>query len=295
MLTRNLRVFVVLAALLVASPVWGLSVSVVSLALGGSNSADTTSAKNSNTSTTQTTVAGGSVADAVGASESARVRYAANAWADTDYYFLLPDHVVDLTHSYDVTLRVEADAGTVYDIAIDSIFSGLLSHVDDDFYGEASAQVGQNFAVLMDVNGGGASSIPGLEGTAELISMGYYIDSQGFTHGGGHSLTGLTGTTDLTFNVSFTSQLRSWSDDVGMLLGMNQAPTTGAEDSPVASKYSGAGATAVALGRTQGNDGSFLGLTATVTEVNPIPEPSTALLLGLGLLGLGLRGRRTSA
>lgn len=41
-----------------------------------------------------------------------------------------------------------------------------------------------------------------------------------------------------------------------------------------------------AVGRDPPDDGHFLGVEATVTELNPIPELSTALLGALGLLGL---------
>jgi hypothetical protein len=39
------------------------------------------------------------------------------------------------------------------------------------------------------------------------------------------------------------------------------------------------------------NDGHFVDVTATITSVALIPEPSTALLLGTGLCLLGLRKR----
>jgi hypothetical protein len=46
-------------------------------------------------------------------------------------------------------------------------------------------------------------------------------------------------------------------------------------------------------GRTLADDGHFVAVTATVTSVAPIPEPSTGFLLGIGLAGLStVRARK---
>jgi len=71
-----------LAAIVVALPASSLTVSVSSLSLGISNSADSSTEYNANSSAVQTIDGGGTIADAVAASESAQVRYAANSWAD---------------------------------------------------------------------------------------------------------------------------------------------------------------------------------------------------------------------
>ena len=114
---RKLYFYAVAAALLLASPAWSLSVTVDSLAFGASNTPDTDAGSNANTSVIQTIAAGGALADAVGASESAGVRYSANQWADGSF----GNTQINLTHSYDITITVSANAGTVYDISIDDV------------------------------------------------------------------------------------------------------------------------------------------------------------------------------
>ena len=277
-----------LAAIVVALPASSLTVSVSSLSLGISNSADSSTEYNANSSAVQTIDGGGTIADAVAASESAQVRYAANSWADVyDGWGIDPDTDISLTHSYDVTFAFTADAGTVYDIVIDTIFSGMIKQVDDDWNGYAQANVGSGFSVTMDQNGGGASSQSILEGSGASFPYDYSAVSQGFNDTGQLVLSDLTGTTTLAFSVSFDSRVRSYTDDVGLLLGLDQPFATPApDDSPEASQYA-------TSGRTIADDGHFLGVSATVTTIGPpIPEPSTAPLLGLGLLFLGLHRKR---
>ncbi len=142
---RNLFFYVVSAALLVASPAWSLSVTIDSLAFGASNSPDTDAGSNANTSAIQTIASGGALADAVGASENAGVRYSANQWSDASF----GNNEIFLTHSYDVTLTISANAGTVYDISIDTIFSGMVQRIDDSFSGYGDASV-STAAVQLD-------------------------------------------------------------------------------------------------------------------------------------------------
>ena len=48
------------------------------------------------------------------------------------------------------------------------------------------------------------------------------------------------------------------------------------------------------LVRTTGSQGSgdFVGVAFNINEINPIPEPATAMLLGSGLLGAFIRRKR---
>lgn len=275
--------FAAVAAMVVALPAWSLTVSVSSLSLGASNSADNDGGTSANTSAVQTLDGGGTVADAVNASENAEVRYSANSWADGPAGGGLTS---DVTHSYDVTLTFTADAGTVYDVEIDTVFSGLVQIVDDYYWGQASAAAGAA-SVSMDQNGGGASTVGDLGTAGALVSLGYYDDTAEFDTSGTHVLTGLTGTNVLAFNIEFASQVNSDSDEAGILLGLDEA--FGPTSFLTVSEYGAAGA----AGRLMADDGHFLSVSATVTTVGPpIPEPATAPLLGLGLLFLGLHRKR---
>lgn len=282
---RSVRLFLGLlcvASLFAAGSAQALSVAATSSALGAGNSADASASTAANVSQVDVTAAGGATADVIGATETAGVRYSANAWADQVAFS--GGNAVNLTHSYDVTFTINADAGTLYAVAIDSVFSGLIQAIDDDYWGEASAKV-ENFAASMSVNGGVATSMGSLvPGSDYLVALGYYGGSDAIGHTGADGLTDLSGLTTLAFNVSFDSQLYSDTDEVGFLFGQDEA---GAESGVEAGEYAG-------TGRTIGDDGSFLGVTATVTSVNPIPEPGSFALLSIGLLGLAAYSRRTS-
>ncbi len=280
-LMRNLYFYAVSAALLLASPAWSLSVTIDSLSLGASNSPNTDAGSNANTSAIQTLAGGGALADSVGASLTAGGRYSANQWSDATF----GSNQIDLTHSYDLTLTVSADAGTVYDISIDTIFSGMVQRIDDSFSGYGDASV-STATVQLDQNSGGAAAVAGLSTAGASIPYYWDDDYASFSNVGSYNLVGLSGTNQFSFSVEFTSTANSASDEAGVLLGQDEAygPTSFLD----VSEYGVEGAE----GRNMLADGHFLGVTATVTSVNPIPEPSTALLLGLGLLGLGIQGRR---
>jgi hypothetical protein len=264
----------------VAQPAWSLTITVSSLSLGSNNSVDLDGASNANVSGVETIDAGGTVADAVAANQTAEVRYSANAWSDASF----GNNTTNLVHSYDVTLTFDADAGSLYDIAIETLFSGMIQRVDDSFSGYGSADVGA-VTVLMDQNAGGAAPISGLGAGSETLAYDFTTAATFISNQGLHALTGLTGTTQLAFNIQFTSQANSDSDEAGFLLGQDEA--FGPTSFVTVSEYG----EELAAVRDQTLDGHFLSVSATVTSVAPIPEPSTALLLGTGLCLLGLRKR----
>jgi len=263
------------AVFLAAYPVGALTISGVTIDLGGSNTLDdTSSGSKGNTSETTIVSPGGTVTDALAASMSAKTRYASNLWADN----VAADTVVTTTNSYDMSLSVSAGAGTTYDIIIDSLFSGAIQTVDECFlcFGKGAASVS---AVEVVINS--AVSVP--HATSEqLIALGYYSHVVEFSETGTSSLTGLSGTTNLIFNVTWTSTAHTAYDEAGVLLGQDEA---GAPAGVIASAYA-----SLVPPRDMNDDGHFLTITANVTSV--IPEPSTALLLATGLAILAARRRR---
>jgi hypothetical protein len=62
---------------------------------------------------------------------------------------------------------------------------------------------------------------------------------------------------------------------------------TGGITGVTADDYPGAGG----LARTQSGDGHFVNVTTAIIST---PEPAPAALIGLGLIGLAIRGRRTA-
>ncbi|NRA09445.1 MAG: PEP-CTERM sorting domain-containing protein [Myxococcales bacterium] len=274
--------------MLAAWPAAALTISNVAISAGGGNTANATNFSNAIASSTQVLDSGGTVADAVSASENARVRYAANHWTDSSFGLIQ----IDVDHEFDVSFRITANPGTTYDVAIDSLFSGVVQTIDDSFSGYASGFVGP-VSVQMNLNGAGAAAAPEFDAAGAMIALGYYggcgsssSDScpAAFSQTGTKTLTGLEGTTDLSFSVVFASRDYSWSDEAGLLLGLDEAG--GATGLVTASQYD-----ALPTARDASGDGHFLGISATVTSV--IPEPSTLLLLGMGLVGVALRGRHS--
>ena len=267
--------WVIAVVLLASAPAGALTISVTSLAPGDDNSVDSVDTNDAHTSAVEELESGGTVLDAVGVNESARVRYAANAWSDATF----GNNTVNLTHAYEVAFTVTADVGTVYDLEIDAAFSGLVQRVDDSYLGYGSASV-SSVSIFMDQNSTGATLVPSLETSGASVAYDYDDSAEVISDTGSTTLVGLSGTTQLTFSIEFTSTLNSDSDEVGFVLGLPEA--YGPASFVTTSEYG----VELAAGRDIAEDGHFLGVEATVTEVNPIPEPSTALLLALGLLGL---------
>jgi hypothetical protein len=109
------------------------------------------------------------------------------------------------------------------------------------------------------------------------------------------TLTGLSGNQVITLAFNWTATVNSTcsgtgcsttgNDEVAVRLGM--AGTISGLFNTTADDYPGVG------GRDINNDGHFVNINAIITEV--VPEPTTVMLLGLGLAGLAAGVRRRAA
>jgi hypothetical protein len=272
------------AGFLAASPAGALTISAVAITLDASNTPNPScgfSSSQCNSSAVSILGAGGNTPDAVFASMSGETRYASNVWSDGSF----GSTPASTTNSYNMSLSITADAGTTYDIVIESLFSGVLQTVNDSTFGEAAASVS---AVTVTLN----SAVSVANGTsAQMIAMTYYTEQQGISQSGiNNTLTGQTGTTNLSFNVLWTTLAHSNSDEAAVLLGLDEAggPPGSSGVSVTAGEYP-----SLAAGLSE--DGHFLKVTATVTSVTAVPEPGTGVLLAMGLAGIVAQRRRSRA
>jgi len=215
------------------------------------------------------TNAGGSTADAVGATVDAGTRYAQYLWADNTS----GSTTVNATADYRITMQFDVDdASTTYDIQIDTTRLGALTLVDDStFYsccfssaavGSVSGSVGGALDASLSMVGVSTNSSP----TNKVINQ-----------ASSTTVTGVTGAFTLVLDFVWTAEAFSNNDEGAVRLGLSSV-VSGVS----AGDYPGPGA------RNEASDGHFVDVTATVTSTL-VPEPASALLLGLGLAGLALR------
>ena len=212
--------------------------------------------------------AGGSAAETVGATVTAGTRYAQYLFADnttgTTNAASTADYTVNMTITPD-------DPNTVYDLQIDTTRLGALTLVDDSTFWAccfSSADIGSVAASV-----GGVAETDLEMAALETNSSPTNLE---INQAASFTISGLTGVYNLVLDFVWTAAAWSNNDEGAVRLGLTS--TTGGVS---ADDYPGSG------GRIAANDGHFVNVTATVTSV--IPEPSTALLLGMGLAGLSLR------
>jgi hypothetical protein len=253
-----------------AMPAAALSIVGLSVALGGTNSAnqlvDTTTPP-------VTRIRTSSVAVVSSTPLSFQTRYALTVGTDIGNNASITENH---TANYTITLSVNQTAGAPWMLSFDTGRLGALTLVDDG-NGGATATLG---AVTGTRTGAGAltgslglAAVPTLTGTAG--------GNTPFSQTGSGVITGVgTGANQsITLTFSFTASTTSTrqgnnGDEAAVRMGI-----AGNATSYTAGNYPGVG------GRTLGSDGHFV--TATL-----VPEPTTAVLMALGLVGLARFGRR---
>jgi hypothetical protein len=264
-----------------------LTISAVAIAKNGPNTANF---KNDTTippdyrefnSTVAVADTGGTTPDVIGNSVDAKTRYAATTDADGGVA-TAPSQ--SATSDYKITFTVSAGGGVLYNVKIDTSRLGALTRVDDGT-GGGTANIGAVTGKVNGVTNGtlAMAAVSLAQGTGAANTV---ISQTTATL----TLFGLTGTNNITLDFAWTSLANSTctgafcsttgNDEMAVRLGV--ADTTSGSS---AGDYPGVGS------RTIGNDGHLV----TITAVATTPEPGTALLMGLGLSGLGIFGRRKKA
>lgn len=188
------------------------------------------------------------------------------------------------TVDYTGTFAVTASANVTYSITFNNALHGLLKIADElaDESGDVASI--STMAAVLKQDAVTIGDVLDLSGGSRSTAGSTNVDDTA-----AQTITGLTGSH--TFTVRYTGSVTATS--VGATLCANQteaAALWGANGAFGA--YCNAPADWDEYGSTAARDadGIFLGATVVITSV--VPEPGTALLLGAGLLGLAVQGRK---
>lgn len=268
---RTLALLAALVLALAADPARALSISGIVVAPAGANTADVLVDNGAPRNEVASSVglvgsAPGPVADVSGASVSFGTRYAWLVAADREAGGGTTS--VDATASYTITFTVDNPLGLLYRIDVDTSRFGTLAIVDDGS-GGASLTLGAVTGLLDGVS----DAALGLGAQTFAATGSQAVSQTGATSSLVESATSRT----YTLAFSWTATATSERDEAALLLGL-----AGALSSTSADDYAG----------DPSGDGHFVNVGVTIL---PVPEPFTLTLVGGGLAGLALAGRRRHA
>jgi hypothetical protein len=260
----------VAASLLLVAPVSALTISGVSATANGGNTADVTNATTEFLSSTAVLGSGGSVANVLGNTVTAQTQYVLTNGSDAGGAATIG---MSATSDYSMDFTVDGN-GAEYSITIDTSRVGAFTLVDDGGSSKtASASMGAVTGASNLLGGVGSLDLGALAGVTSGTDQNVVFNQNGTI-----TYFGLTGSTFVSLDFIWTSDTSSSPLEAAIRMGL-----AGSLAAMTADDYPGVGSRAI------GTDGHFVGITAMVTAV---PEPTTALLLSLGLIGLTVQGRR---
>jgi hypothetical protein len=261
----------VLAAALFATRADALTITGLSIAKGGTNTADATMNTGQNflqtTSAVSTTLAPAAALDTLGSFSEFITRYAMMVAADRQN--TSGNTTASMTSSYSITFTVDNPTGATVQIDIDTLRAGSLTIVSDST-GNSAITLG---AITGQVN---AVADAGLGLAAASLTNAASADAPFNQVGSGTTIVTSALTSNYVLQFDFTSTAASTWDEGAIRMGM-----TGNVNSSTADDYPGVAS------RTQANDGHFVDVKATIIAV--VPEPGPGSLVALGLVALALR------
>jgi hypothetical protein len=207
-------------------------------------------------------------------------RYQAGVYTDTGGSGAATN-VITLNASYTISFDVTDAAGSAWQLDIDTSRIGARTSVTDGG-GQSAFSLSAATGLL-----GGAGTIS--SGSLGLAAIGRTQQGTSVNlafNQAGNAIVDGTGNGSVTLNFSFSATAETIlgggaGDEAAVRMGIPENLS-----SYTAGAYPGAGS------RTAANDGHFVNL--TLLDLGPIPEPDTALMLGIGLVMLaGWRRRET--